>query len=78
MWLSVTDGSKREIDLEPYLNGAVFEPVRTDEAFFRSVSVDEELGTIVWPDGADIDPDVLILGRTPASLETASSETRGR
>jgi len=50
----------------------LFEPIRTDEAFFRSLSVDEELGTIVWPNGADIDPDVLILGRTPASLETAS------
>ena len=33
----------------------LFEPIRTDEAFFRSLSVDEELGTIVWPNGADID-----------------------
>jgi hypothetical protein len=44
----------------------VFEPVRTDPRFFRSVQVDPELGTIVWPNGADIDPDVLVLGRTPA------------
>jgi hypothetical protein len=74
--LSLTDGAVRELDLRPYLNGPVFEPVRTDPAFFRSVRVDPELGTIVWPNGADIDPDVLILGRTPAALETSSTGSR--
>jgi hypothetical protein len=76
--LSLTDGSTREVDLGPYLNGPVFEPVRTDEAFFQSVRVDQELGTIVWPNGADIDPDVLILGRTPASFEATSGGSRAR
>ncbi len=74
--LSLTDGSVREVDLRPYLNGPVFEPVRNDAVFFKSVRVDEELGTIVWPNGADIDPDVLILGRTPAAYETASRGSR--
>lgn len=54
-----TDGMTREIDLEPYLNGPVFERIREDPRFFKRVTVDEELGTIVWPNGADIDPDVL-------------------
>jgi hypothetical protein len=76
--LSLTDGGVREIDLCPYLNGPVFEPVRTDPAFFRSVQVDPELGTIVWPNGADLDPDVLILGRTPAALDTAGAGSRTR
>lgn len=76
--LSLSDGSKRELDLEPYLNGPVFEPLRTDPALFRAVRVDEELGTIVWPNGADIDPDVLIHGRTPAALEGASRGSQAR
>lgn len=76
--LSLTDGTTREVDLGPFLNGPVFEPVRSDPAFFRSVRVDQELGTIVWPNGADIDPDVLILGRTPAAFEAASSGSRAR
>jgi hypothetical protein len=76
--LSLTDGSTREVDLGPDLNGPVFEPVQKDGALFRSVSVDEELGTVVWPNGADIDPGVLILGRTPASLGTASGRSRAR
>lgn len=74
--LSLTDGSTREVDLGPYLNGPAFEPVRGDPVFFRSVRVDEDLGTIVWPNGADIDPDVLILGRMPASFEAAGGGSR--
>ena len=34
------------------------EPLR-EPALFGQVRVDEELGTIVWPNGADLDPDVL-------------------
>lgn len=30
-----------------------------DDGFFRQVRVDRELGTIVWPNGADVCPDVL-------------------
>ena len=76
--LSLTDGTTREVDLGPYLNGPVFEPLRADTALFQAVRVDPELGTIVWPNGADIDPDVLVLGRTPASFEAASSGSRTR
>lgn len=76
--LALTDGSSRDIDLGPYLNGPVFEAIRADPAAFRAVHVDEELGTIVWPNGADIDPDVLIHGRIPVSLETLSSGSKVR
>jgi len=76
--LSLTDGSSREFDLEPYLKGPVFEPLRADPALFQAVRVDEQLGTVVWPNGADIDPDVLIHGRTPTSLEAPGQVTRAR
>jgi len=57
--LGFDDGTTREVDLEDELWGPVFEPLRTDPQLFRQVRVDEELGTIVWPNGADLDPDVL-------------------
>jgi len=66
--LRFSDGSERDVDLTPYLVGPVFEPLR-DPARFAEVTVDPELGTIVWPNGADVCPDVLYHGRTPASLE---------
>lgn len=57
--LGFSDGTTRELDLDGYLRGPVFQPLRDDPDAFRKVRVDEELGTIVWPNGADIDPDVL-------------------
>ena len=57
-------GTVREIDLEAELWGPVFEPLRADPQLFRQVRVDDELGTVVWPNGADLDPDVL-YGDTP-------------
>lgn len=30
-----------------------------DDSFFRQVRVDRELGTVVWPSGADVSPEVL-------------------
>jgi hypothetical protein len=67
--LYFTDGTRRDVDLERYLHGPIFEPIKNDSDLFRSVRVDPELGTIVWDNGADIDPDVLYLNLTPAWME---------
>jgi hypothetical protein len=72
--LGFTNGSSKEIDLEPFLRGPVFDPVREDTEMFRQVSVDHRAGTIVWPNGADIDPDVLYLGLKPAWMEAQEEE----
>ena len=66
-----TDGSYREVDLAPYLRGPIFEPIRSDPALFGSMQV--EGGTIAWPNGADIDPDVLYSGLTPAWAESSDT-----
>ncbi len=72
--LTFTDGTTREIDLAPFLRGPVFECIRSDPATFRSVAVDPRAGTIVWPNGADIDPDVLYHGLPPAWAAAAGKE----
>lgn len=56
--LTFTDGLIREVDLSDDLWGQMAEPLQ-DPAYFRQVRVDSELGTVVWPNGYDLDPDVL-------------------
>ena len=67
--LEFSTGEQKIVDLEPLLRGPIFEPLRQDPELFRSVRVDEELGTIVWQSGADIDPDVLYGAHLPAWME---------
>ena len=64
--VAFTDGSERIIDVERFLRGPIFEPIRRDRALFEAVRVDEELGVVFWPNGADIDPDVLYGSEQPA------------
>ena len=74
--LEFTNGMERDVDLEPYLHGPIFEPLRANAVLFRALRVDG--GTVVWPNGADIDPDVLYHGLKPAwqETETADSDLR--
>lgn len=62
---------QREIDLDPYLHGPIFEPLRSDPAKFRAMKI--EGGTIAWDNGADIDPDVLYYDLKPAWREEAEA-----
>ena len=52
------DGSSREIDFQPILEGELYGPLRDVELFAR-VKVDPEVPTLVWPNGADFDPAIL-------------------
>lgn len=53
------DGERRVIDLEPYLEGPMFEALARDYELFRALHVDPRAGTVVWPNGADISPRTL-------------------
>jgi hypothetical protein len=59
--LTFADGLMSEVDLAGKLEGQVgpiFEPLK-DPDFFSRATVDEELHTVVWPNGADLASDAL-------------------
>ncbi len=55
------DGLRREIDLSEVLYGELYGPLR-DPAMFGRVTVDPEVHTVTWPNGADFDPETLMTG----------------
>lgn len=56
--LVLSDGVQGEVDLRDELTGEVFEPLR-DLEVFRTFTVDPDLRTVVWPNGADLAPEFL-------------------
>jgi hypothetical protein len=69
MLIEFEDGLQKEIDLEPFLHGQIFEPIRNHRNLFENVRI--EGGAIAWANGADIDPDVLYYDLKPAWMEEA-------
>ena len=64
--LRFTDGSHGVVDLSPWISGrgGVFRALQAP-AYFARVSVDAESRTIVWPNGVDLDPDMLYEAARP-------------
>ena len=58
--ITFKDGLQKEIDLDMFLRGEIFEPIRNNSEMFRFVKVIG--GTIGWDNGAGIDPDILYSG----------------
>ncbi len=52
------DRTQRETDFRGVLKGELYGPFH-DESLFRQVSIDAEVHTLVWPNGADFDPATL-------------------
>lgn len=52
------DGLSLTIDFRPVLEGELYGPLR-DLSLFNAVSLDPEVHTLVWPNGADFDPATL-------------------
>ncbi len=69
--LDFTNGWTGAVDLTAWIRGrgGMFAPLQ-EPAYFACVSVDADAGTIVWPNGVDLDPDMLheAARGTPASL----------
>jgi Protein of unknown function (DUF2442) len=68
-----TDGLSGELDVLDRMRGPVFGQARTPEGFAQ-VTVDPEIGTIVWPGGGDLAPDTyerLRTGAWPAQAAAA-------
>ncbi len=72
--LTFSDGLVRELDFDGVLEGKIFAPP-ADRTVFAQASVDAVAGTIAWPNGIDLDPDVLhgdyeaASGRDPVVLK---------
>jgi hypothetical protein len=57
--LRFEDGVEGDVDLGRLIRfEGVFAPLRDPKEFAR-MTVNVEIGTICWPNGADLDPDVL-------------------
>lgn len=56
--LRFDDGFETMVDLADVLEGEIYGPLR-DPFIFSRVALDLEVGTIVWPNGADFDPAIL-------------------
>jgi hypothetical protein len=69
LYLRFEDGTEGELDLDQFIRfTGVFAPLASENEFAK-VRVDRESGTITWPNGADIDPDVLYASLTGTPIE---------
>lgn len=73
LYLEFEDGTKGEVDIRKLIKfKGVFKPLK-DETFFIKVNVNPEWGTIFWPNGADLDPDVLYSMVTGEEIDIQTS-----
>lgn len=57
--LAFDNGREGEVDIAAFVQFRGLFAALRDPAVFAAVRVDPELHTIVWPTGADLDPNVL-------------------
>jgi len=71
--LTFEDGSERLVNLEPHLDGPIFEPLK-DPAYFRSFRLNEDIDTVVWENDADFSPDFLYEISQPVLEATQAAD----
>jgi len=52
------DSTEQVIDFRPVLFGEIYGPLANSE-LFEQVHIDQDVHTLVWPNGADFDPAIL-------------------
>jgi hypothetical protein len=74
--LTFSDGASGVVDLAPRIVGraGVLGALENPE-FFRRMVLDGELGTIVWPNGADFCPELLHAWATGERVSRPESQT---
>jgi hypothetical protein len=77
LWLRFQDGVSGTVDLSAELWGPMFEPLK-DKAMFSQATVDPELETVTWPNGADLSPEFLYeqAARSSAAPDHGQSLSR--
>src|SRR5690349_4222031 len=67
--LAFTDDTVATVDFQSRIagRGGVFAPLQSVD-YFKQVGVDQEAGTVVWPNGVDFCPDVLYAAATRTQL----------
>ena len=68
-----TDDTEQTINLKPVLAGELYGPL-LDPQLFNQVSIDPEVKTLVWPNGADFDP--VTLHDWPSYPESFAARAR--
>ena len=77
VFLRFEDGAAGIVDVAELVEfSGVFAPLR-DRVYFEQVRIEPDLGTIVWPNGADLDPVVLYARATGQPLPDFSPLVSG-
>lgn len=75
LWLRFEDGIEGVVDIHQLITfSGIFAPLE-DATYFVQVQIHPELGTVVWQNGADLDPDVLYSLVTKHPIVTDSRTT---
>ena len=73
LYLRFEDGVEGEVAFPAPFDG-VFAALRNPDVF-AAVRLNRELGTVVWPNGADLDPDVLYALVTGRAVRVGEKES---
>ncbi len=58
LYFRFSDGSEGEVNFEQELDGNIFAPLK-DITYFKNFTLNREIHTVVWPNGADFAPEFL-------------------